>query len=421
MPIKNNIPFLLLLLLPFFYTTGNAQGEISSPYSGFGPGVLSNTVNGTMASMGGLSYALQSPYFINYKNPASYVAFDSLSFIADASLSITSSTLKTSLLTQKGSNARPNYLMIGLPVNRYWRTSAGVLPFSDVGYKIHDVRENVSFSYDGSGGLMQLYWGNAFKIYKGLSIGLNISYMFGNLKSIRSSEFTDANFYNTRITQSLLVDGIYLSGGIQYFHTIGQNHKIGVGVVYENSAYIWEKENLLINRYMGVYNSSSVYDTVKYVDGARGRMIIPQSIGGGFTYTFKNKFLIGADITWQNWAKFQSMGRKDSLKNCLIGSVGIRFTPNPNSNKYLNRINLHAGARYSSGYLHLNNQTISEFGVTFGIGLPIRTFSSQSTIHIMAEYGQMGTTRNELILQNYFKLSFSFILHEKWYQRVRLE
>jgi hypothetical protein len=37
----------------------------------------------------------------------------------------------------------------------------------------------------------------------------------------------------------------------------------------------------------------------------------------------------------------------------------------------------------------------------------------------MLEYGKIGTISNNLIHENYLRLSLNFILHEKWYQRVQ--
>lgn len=412
-------PFLLLILLS---KSLNGQSEISSPYSGFGIGILSNTSNGIMASMGGVSYAFQNNLFINYKNPASYVAFDSLSFIGDASMSIINSTLKTNVIQQKHSIGRFNYLMIGLPVTRIWRTSVGFLPYSDVGYKIYDNSdEDIFYSYDGDGGLMQLYWGNAFKIIDGLSIGLNASYMFGRLSNIRFVYYNGDNFFNSRILSNTYLDGIYLSGGLQYFIPIKQKSKLGLGVIYENTAYIWAKENLLVNNFSGEFNSTTEYDTVYFVEAEKGNLVIPQKVGFGISYNYDNKLLVGADLSWQNWNKYELMGKKDSLKDAYNMALGIQYTPDPTSTKYVRRMQFRAGANFSTGYLMLRNTPIKEFGVTFGIGFPFKTYTSQSSINIMFEYGQMGTTSNNLILQRYFKINFSFILHEKWYQRVKLE
>ena len=408
------------------FSFAQAQNEIRMPYSSYGIGSINHYSNGILDGMGSVSYAMQNPYYINFRNPASYAAFDSLSFIADAAASIYYSKLSQQSLTQKNSYAKPNYLAIGLPVTRHWRTSAGIKAFSTVGYEIATTKEvanvgKVNYTYSGNGGINQLYWGNAFKICKGLSIGLNVSYMFGTLFSTSNTEFDENTILNSFINDAYLLDGIYLEGGLQYFFNIGENHKIGLGAVYSNTAYIWAKEKLLINAYSGGFVSTSTYDTVLYKDDLRGTLNIPQSVGAGLSYTFKDKLTVAADVTWQNWANFKFMKPCDSLQNTVMASLGAQFIPDPTSNKFFRKMAFRIGGRYSSGELLLRNKPISEFGVCLGIGVPLTTFNTHSSLNILFEYGRTGTLTNDLIRQDYFRFSFCFTLQERWYQRVKLD
>lgn len=404
----------------------SAQNEISSPYSRFGVGLLNNPTNHTLASMGGVAYAMQSNSYINWRNPASYAVFDSLTFVGDIAFSINSTTLRTNSLSQNGTYARLNYISIGLPITKHWRTSVGFLPFSDKGYNIVDSREEkqigtVNYTYSGAGGMMQLYWGNAFKLCKGLSLGLNVSYLFGTLSTVRYEEFLGDYFYNYRIAQDDYADGIYLQAGLQYMTNVGENHRIGIGAVYENSAYIWVKRNSIIQHYTGEYSSAYSYDTTLSKMGEKGNMRIPQSAGLGLSYCYKNKLSIGADVTWQNWSKYSCMGSGDSLKDAIVTAVGLQFIPDPNSGNFGKNIAFRLGGRFSTGYMQLRNTPITEYAVTLGLGLPFKTYNTNWTVNIMFEYGSLGTLKNNLIRQDYFKLGFNFILVEHWYQRVKLE
>lgn len=403
-----------------------AQNEISSPYSRYGVGIVNNNAPASLQAMGGVVYALQSNLYINFRNPASYVAFDSLSFIADVAFDVVNSQLNTVTQSQKGSYGRASYITIGLPVTRHWRTSVGILPFSSCGYNIVDDRTldgigAVEYRYAGEGGLMQLYWGNAFKIWKGLSIGLNASYMFGTLATIRYEEFEEDYLYNYRIYDAELVDGIYLQAGLQYMANVAEHHKIGVGLVYENSAYIWARKSTLINHYTGVYSSAQSYDTTYAPNMSKGNIRIPQSIGGGLSYTFKNKLSFGVDVTWQNWSKYTNFGQGDSLKDAIITNIGLQFIPDPTSGKFGKNIAFRIGGKYSTGYIFIKNTPIQEYAVSFGIGLPLRSYNTKCSLNIMFEYSGMGTKSNNLAVQNYFKVGFNFILQERWYQRVKLE
>jgi hypothetical protein len=112
---------------------------------------------------------------------------------------------------------------------------------------------------------------------------------------------------------------------------------------------------------------------------------------------------------------------KDTLNNNIVAALGVQYVPNPGSSKYYNKINFRVGAKISTGYMKINNKPVSEFAVSAGLGFPIRTFSFRSSANIMFEYSRLGTLKSNLILQNYFKLSFNFILQERWYQRRKLE
>ena len=416
--------FLFCCLCTF---SGRAQNEISLPYSSYGIGMVNRSSNGILDAMGGVSYAMQNPYYINFRNPASYAAFDSLSFIADAAASVYSSHLTQRQKTQRNTYAKPGYLAIGLPVTRHWRTSIGIMPFSDIGYDIETVKNiepigNVTYRYSGTGGLNQLYWGKAFKICKGLSIGLNASYIFGSVYAYSNTEFDGSNFINSYVNDAYHIDGIYLDAGLQYIFNIGEKHRIGLGAVYSNTAYIWAKEKLLVSSYSGNYNSTILYDTVYSQEALRGRLNIPQSVGGGLSYTYKDKMTIAGDVTWRNWTKFSFMKpSNDTLQDAISASLGFQYIPDPLSTKFFKKMAFRVGGHYSTGELLLRNKPISEFGVCVGVGIPLTTFNTHSSLNILFEYGKTGTLANDLINQNYFRFSFCFTLQERWYQRVKLD
>lgn len=419
----------LLTLLSIIPYNGHAQNEMSSPYSSFGVGILNGRTSGVISSMGGTGYASRNPYFINFKNPASFSGFDSLSFLADGALSLYSYTLQSSNIIQKNSRARFDYVAIALPLTKNWGTSLGVLPFSDLGYNISDSAtiENLgtaNYRYAGEGGLMQLYWGNGFKITNQLHLGLTLSYLWGNFNTLRFMEFQNATVYNSKVAQIKNVDGLRYNVGLQYDFKINESQKLTIGLVYENSAFMGTRDHILITNYFGAYENTTSFDTVLIKtgdDAVKGSLKIPQYFGGGFNYSIKDKYLISGDFTFQNWSKFTATGMNDTLKNNYISSLGFQYTPDAKSTKYFQKINYRAGFRYSSGYMVVKNTPISDFVISVGAGFPLRTFNTKSSLNILLEYGKMGTLTNGLINENILRVSLNFILHERWYQRVKLD
>ena len=62
---------------------------------------------------------------------------------------------------------------------------------------------------------------------------------------------------------------------------------------------------------------------------------------------------------------------------------------------------------------------INDFGISFGLGLPI--YRSNSTINISAEFGKRGTTKYNLVRENYAKFNLSANLHDLWFMSRKID
>ena len=190
-----------LLFLGFFILTitSMAQVRISSPYSRYGIGLLRRgDYNITFSSMGGISNAIRTPYNVNFANPASYSAIDSTSFLFDAGITTDITTMKSSTASQQAMYGSLAHLIFGVPLTSWWKSSLGVLPYSDVGYNIlqEQTSDNIGRTqtlYEGSGGINQAFWGSGFNVAKGLSLGVNFIYYFGTMNRLRKVYFPDSS------------------------------------------------------------------------------------------------------------------------------------------------------------------------------------------------------------------------------------
>ena len=66
--------------------TAFAQSGTNSPYSQYGLGLQSEQFSGFNRGMNGLGLGFREHNQVNYMNPASYSALDSLTFIFDISI-----------------------------------------------------------------------------------------------------------------------------------------------------------------------------------------------------------------------------------------------------------------------------------------------------------------------------------------------
>ena len=72
-----------------------------------------------------------------------------------------------------------------------------------------------------------------------------------------------------------------------------------------------------------------------------------------------------------------------------------------------------AGIHFENTGLKINNESINEFGISFGVGLPVGSFFSNANLGI--EVGQRGTTNQNLVKENFINLQISLSLNDRWF------
>lgn len=425
MIVKNSsFRVLIIGLILLVHSSLLAQTRTTSPYSIFGLGDINNTFNVKSLSMGGLSYSVFDNSGINFANPASYAAFDTLAFIFDAGLLANNVSLKTTNLSEKTSYASMNYLSMGFSLNRWWKTSMGLVPYSNVGYNYGYVENianvgNVQFYDEGTGGINQIYWGHAIKLTNELSAGVNISYYFGSIDKIRAVGFIDSvQYMSTHLSNSVSINDFNVSYGLHYHKNIN-DLTMDIGAVYSSKASLKATQDEFARTFVpDVGSVENFKDTISHIVDENGKVTIPKNIGFGLMISKKNKWKIGAEFQKQYWEEYESFNASDSLKNTFRIGLGMEIIPNYNSvNSYFQRVSYRLGIRYEQTPLSINNTRINDFGISFGVGLPLR--NSRSTFNMGLEFGRRGTLKNDLIREGYFKFMIGITMHQGWFYKPK--
>ncbi|MFZ4520498.1 MAG: hypothetical protein ACOYNC_02265 [Bacteroidales bacterium] len=411
----------ILLCLLFLNLLVFSQIRIVSPYSRFGIGDLTGNNNAWNMSMGELGIGLRNPQHISYTNPASYTALDSLSFVFEGGLTGQFVNLKSDVQNINRNYASLGYLLFGLPVNRWWKTSLGLIPFSDVGYLVANYEEysnsgTVARLYAGSGGISRLYWGNGFRPFRNFSIGANISYLFGSMDREATVLFPDSIYaLNFREAFHIIMNDLYVDFGAQYKAKLTKDIALNLGAVFSPAQNISAKTDILANTFLVTTSGvESPRDTLVNATGFKGNITIPMMIGGGFSFVKTDKWTVGADFKWQNWEKFKVYNTSDSLVNSWQVNLGGEIIPNIDKyNNYLARVHYRLGFNYGKTYLQLRGQNINEYAISFGLGLPLR--GMKTMLNLGAQYGSRGTTSENLIKESYFRIVVGFSIYERWF------
>jgi hypothetical protein len=406
----------LLIIIP-----ASGQTRITSPYSYYGLGELRFNQNFQNMGMGGLGIGFRSNTSVNDVNPASYSGVDTLSFVFEATLFSHFYQQSDATNEQMGNYTSLGSLSFSSPVTRWWSFGFGLKPFSSMGYKIRDFSSDdkvgtMNFLYEGRGGINQVFIGTAVQPFKGLSIGLNASYLFGLLER-HTTSFSDSSAILTvnRVAVNE-VNGWHFGLGTQY-HTkaFSETGSITLGLIYGIEQDVNVNRNEVVRR---AIPGSITYDTLSLIQGQAGRLTIPTYWGAGIFARLNNQWSGGLDFYQQNWEDFNIFDSSSDLVNSYRIAMGIRHNPSIQTfSNFFNRLEYRVGFRYGQTYLNPNGYNLDEFGISFGLGIPLRR--SLSGVNIGFEMSQRGTTEHELIKENFYRINLGISVHERWFLRRR--
>ena len=401
-----------VVLVPF------AQNNTNSPYTRFGYGELHGNASGEYQAMGGSTMALRSNRSINPANPASYTAVDSLTFMFDMGVCGQLTHFSDATGIRNAGNGNLEYLTIQFPFTKWLACSAGLLPYSFVGYEFAQNKQvlmpsNPSLSPDtitytsmfyGTGGVSQVYLGLSFELFNHVSLGANAYYMFGKVNNFRQLSFSNSDYSSVLQENRLNVSDFRFRFCAQFYHTFAMKHYVGLGLGYEF-------KSKLNGSFSQIETTTS--DTTQFgIDG----FDLPSYYSGGISYTYDNRLTIAADYSLQEWSKANYFGKKDSLVNSHRVSLGGEYRHNPLGNKYIDRMAFRVGAHVSTPYIKEMGGSPTNFGITFGVGLPLRT--SKTFVNATFEYGKKGSLAT--LREDYFKLTISASFNELWFFKRKL-
>lgn len=396
------------------------QNRISSPYSIFGVGELMFNKNIRNMGMGGIGVGVRDNTAVNDINPASYTAADSLSFIFEATLFSHFSRQTTETQSQTGNYTSIGNLSFGFPITRRWAAGFGLRPFSALGYKItdrqyDDILGATNLVYDGKGGLNQVFIGQAFSPFKGLSIGANASYLFGNMQQ-QTSVFSDSlHVFVTSKLNTNQVNGWHLGLGMQYEWKPDETSSYTLGLTYGSPTRLGVNRSELIQR---ILPGTSTPDTISYQGDISGDLLIPVSWGAGLFAHLNSNWGGGIDFSWQNWEAYELLDQTGNLNNTWQFAAGVQHNPNVQTfSSFFRRVEYRAGFRYGQTYHKMHEQSMDEFGMSFGVGLPIRR--TLSAMNISFEFSRRGNTGDLLIRENFYRFNIGINIHDRWFLRRR--
>jgi hypothetical protein len=148
-------------------------------------------------------------------------------------------------------------------------------------------------------------------------------------------------------------------------------------------------------------------------------------------FTFPSQLTIGAGIgkekSWFLGAEYTNLKTSNLINRTFdINDVeyndaskfrlgGFIIPDYKSFGSYWKRAVYRAGIRFEETGINIRGEDINEFGISFGVGLPVgRLFSN---VNLGFELGKRGTKNQGLVLENFFNTFISLSLNDKWFEK----
>lgn len=408
--------YLILAILAVITASGLSAQNTTSPYSKFGYGLLRDNATSAQRQMGGVGYAMRSGRQVNVMNPAAYAAMDSLTFIFDMGTDASLFWRKDNTGKDHDWGGGLDYVTMQFPVSKIIGVSAGILPYSSVGYSFGSEISNGASSHQGTGGLNQLYLGAGIMPLKNLSVGFNISYLFGNI-------YNDVYVAQTgSSTQSLFeqvmeVKDYHLQFGLQYRLRLSRKNAVTFGLTYTPSKTLLGKTYVL--KYHDTSNAAP--DTIAPgIVKLRDNFSLPDTWGAGIAYEWNDRLLAEVDFTYQNWSKVKYSQIENfsatKFSNRWRVGAGLSYQPDYRGG-YFKRMSYRLGGFYNRDYVMVEGNHVKDYGVSCGFGFP--TYQ-KTVVNLGFEYSQRQATPNPLLKEKYFHITLGINFNEVWFYQRKL-
>lgn len=409
-----------------------AQDGTVSPYSFFGIGDLKNAGSVENQMMGGIGVYADSIH-INLKNPAAYgeLGLDVLNKVGlvtyTAGVSNKQYQLKSFTEEQRSSITSLDYLALGFSLGKGLGMGFGLMPYSSVGYNLVDNRDNVNGSlvniYSGEGGLNRVFYSVGYEVLKDVSIGATINFNFGTLDSERLQQIEGIQF-GTFDRRSSRVNGFDFNYALNYRPIIKDKYRLHSSIRVNTQGNLVSENDRQIGSF-SIANGGNIEEVNVDLAAQNLRnteLKIPTTTTLGLGYGEDYKWFVGAEYSFQGMGSFEnSFLGADSVRyeDASSYALGAFITPDYDSfTSYLKRITYRAGLRLDKTGMIINDVDINNFGITFGLGLPLD--GSFSNLNLGFELGRRGTTRANLVEESYLKINVGLSLNDRWFLKRKI-
>lgn len=404
----------IIFLLAFAITASAWSQGTTSPYSFFGIGNLN--FRGTVENrlMGGVSTYSDSIH-LNLLNPAGLAKLKLVNYSIAGSHKF--NTLSTATASERATTTTLDYMAIGFPMGKF-AGAFGLLPLTTSGYKLENIDGTSTTQYTGSGGMNKVFFSLGYALTPNLSLGAEGNYNFGKISNNAVTFQEEIQLGTEENNQSDLL-GLSVNLGLQYQKLLSGKLKGLASFSYTpETKFVSENARQIATVLLLPNGNTSAIDQ-RDIELANTDFVYPSQLTFGLGLAQERKWSLSAEVSAQKTSNL-SISTVDldnvAYQDAIKFRMGGFYIPDYNSfSSMLKRIVYRGGFRFEETGINVNGNAISEFGMSFGLGLNLgRSFSN---INIGVEYGGRGTKDNGLVQESFVNVFVGLSLSDKWFEK----
>jgi hypothetical protein len=424
---KKCAAFLLGAALSFgFISLSFGQGLGNSPYTVLGVGEPYSDGFASNLAMGEAGVSSGNGIHINNLNPALWVRSRYTTFEFGALGQY--KQINSQVAGQRDFGANIGYLALSFPASPKWTLGMSLKPYSFVDFesrtndKVPGTIYDAYYYYSGKGALNKASFTNAFLLGKYVSIGLEASYMFGNIRRASESQLLigdGRDYLVSRTERNSYSDLAFRAGTAVRIPLLKENKlNLNLGGTYSFGTNLNARQTTSFELSR---NSFPVGGADTLTNNVGGGITLPSKYRVGMSLEWPYKLTLSADYEKQNWSEYRSFANtNDGLSNAGKVHLGMEYIPRITSTRYFDLVAYHFG--FSHGKMPYNpaGLDLKDTNLSLGASFPIGFSGNSFTISLIG--GQRGLVSSQSIRERYGKVVLGLsLVDNRWFQKAKID
>lgn len=440
---------LLVLFLLSCSVGFNSIGQTTnnSPYSYYGLGEIRGLDHAALGAIGNAYLTAFDSTVVNFYNPSSYNTLAKGVPLLAFGVSSRLSTYSQGDVSEFSSVTALHHFALAFPVHKHVGLAVGIKPFSRKGYQF-SYREpldadSIEYTYEGRGGANEVFIGlssNLLQLGKWRwAVGMNAGYVFGSTSNYRTASVVGEinGGYEER---SIQVNSFHYAIGTNIDYAINNTHQLRLAGTFEPVQYLNTDYENIVFYANNVSGNPLNFDTLTS-EFSSGRFTLAPKYGVGLGYVInfgaestqnkrKSQLATHLNYSFSDWSQYNDpYTSSGNLMSTSSINFGIQYTPetdmkNAQNAKFFEMLRYRAGVYNYTLPFEVEGEQLSDFGTTFGIGLPVTIGNAVSSIDLGLSYGSRGVNDESVLKESYYGINVGITVSpdkaDRWFRKRKL-